>query len=197
VKESPIFSVDSSINKVEEYIPFRHTKAYIKSCADKYRNKHELLLLVGYGKNSYSKFCNREADWLSFQRSIPLKYLSAIGAELSQIEIEAAADRNDYENVLKLPLPNPQNAVVRAMATVYFAHKFEPGTSEAEAIEIMKTYSTEKGMRCCINYPGIKSIWIEPGQKVGISFYFPTITITKTELVPSYMGQGIGKAYLA
>jgi hypothetical protein len=195
MKEISFFSVPD-INKADDYVPFRNVRIYIKSCSEKFRNKHELLLKVGYSKKSYSKFCNRESDWLSLRRNIPLKYLFAIGAELQQIEVEVDADRGEYLNVLKLSF-YLKNAVVRVMAAVFFQYKFKPGTTESEAIEIMRAYSKEKHINVCINYPGVKSIWIQPDGASKISYYFPSIRITKKELVPFYIGDGVGKSYLA
>ena len=83
------------------------------------------------------------------------------------------------------------------MATVYSEYQFEPGTIEDEAIEILKEFSKEKNLRACINFSGIKTLWIEPSGEVNQSFYYPAVTLTKRELIPAYCGQGVGKAYLS
>ena len=84
-KEIPFFSVPDS-NKIDDYFPFRHLSSYIKSCSCRFKNKHELLLLCGYAKNSYDKFRTHQEQWNDLKRCIPRKYLSVIKADLQEIQ---------------------------------------------------------------------------------------------------------------
>jgi hypothetical protein len=72
-------------------------------------------LRCAYSRNSYNKFCTREAGWNTLRRNVPLMYLDAIGAELSEIEKAVEVDKEQYENVLKLSF-FPKNAVIRVLA---------------------------------------------------------------------------------
>jgi hypothetical protein len=193
--EIPVLSVPD-INESSNYIPFRNTSAYLKAKSTSFKDTHELLALCGYSrKSSYGKFLRHQSEWNSLKRNIPLKYLLVIGADLQEIDAAVQADRQEYESILKLPF-FPKSGVIRCMAAVYSQYKFEPLTPEAECIDILKAYSKEKGFRTCINYPRIKSIWVEPSGTVRKSYYYPTLTLTKTELIPSYTGEGIGTVFI-
>jgi hypothetical protein len=63
-------------------------------------------------------------------------------------------------------------------------------------VEIVKQFSKEKRMCCCIPVEKMKTILVEPDGSVRTSCYYPTIEVTKTSLKVSYDGTGIGRSYV-
>jgi hypothetical protein len=137
------------------------------------------------------KFRAHRIEWDNLERDIPLGYLDAIGADRQTMIDLVACDRAEFEKVVQLPF-FPSCAVIRYMACVYGTLKFPAGTTEQAAIEICK----ESKMNTCINYPGIKSIFIEGGEIVIERFYPPEISFTKNQLIRRGDGRSIGTAYL-
>jgi len=194
-QEIPFLSVPDR-DKISDYIPFRNTSSYLRAKSGRFKDLHQLLALCGYSrKSSYNKFLRHQSEWNALKPNIPLKYLSVIRADLQEMQGTVEADRSEYESILKLPF-YPKSGIVRLMAAVYSEYRFEPGTKEDEAIEILKEFAKEKNVRTCIKHSGVKSIWVEPSGAIKHSFYYPMLTLTKTELIPSYMGEWIGKAYI-
>ncbi len=195
MKELPPFSA-SECKSISDYIPFRQTSHYLKARSGPFTDTHELLALCGYSRrSSYGKFVRHQFEWNRLKRNIPLRYLSVIGAEREQVEAKGRADIAEYDHALGLPF-YPKNGIIRLMPAVYAEYKFEPFTPEIDCIRILQAYSKEKGLSTCINCPRIRTIWIEPSGRISHSYYFPTLTFTKVELIPSYSGEEIGTAFI-
>ena len=194
-QEIPLFSVPDA-NTISSYVPFRRTSFYLKKQSSTFRDIRKLLALCGYSSgSSYGKFLRHQREWHDLKRNIPLKYLTVIGAVLEEIQATVEVDAEEYESILRLPF-FPKNGIIRLMATVYSEYCFEPGTTEEEAVEILKEFSKENNLRACINFSGIKTTWTEPSGEINYSYYYPMVKITKTHLIPSCGGQGIGKVFI-
>lgn len=189
------------INNIENYNRFYHTKAYIKQKSEVFidnRNYKEQTksLMAASGYNDLVKFRKHRINWNNLERSIPLKYLEAIDADLNTLKFTVELDQQEYDRALEIKL-FPKSAVIRIMAAVYSDLKFPENTPETEAIEIAKRFFEEKNLMGCINFPDIKTIWIEPNGVVKKTYYRPSIKITNTLLIPSNNGKGIGMSYIA
>jgi hypothetical protein len=196
----PFFSA-REINSVDDYERLFHLKSYIKEKSGRFeydRKKNPVLLDLmkksGYAK--YQKFQTHRKCWENLERNIPLAYLKAIGGDIDTIRQIFKTDVEEYDRALKVAL-FPKYWTVRIFAAMYQSRKFPPNIAEDEAIEFLKTFSAEKKLRCCINYPSIKTIWIEDfGKEVKYSYYRPAIKFTKNMLILSNDGSGIGVSTL-
>jgi hypothetical protein len=196
----PFISV-RQVNQIEDYERFYHLKTYIKCKSDRYkdtgRKKNpvivELVKKSGYSK--YQKFREHRKDWNNIKRDIPILYLKSIGVDLEVIEDLVKVDLEEFEKVLEIPL-FPTCGVIRYMACVYGTKEFESGTTEEEAIEILKEFTSIKRIRCCINYPYLKTIFVEPNGDVFYHYYRPSVKFTKNKLVLKKDGNGIGTSYI-
>ena len=183
------------INRVSDYERFRNTKAFIRqqslNIPDNQRITPALKsLLKRLGYSRFDKFRKNRMEWDNLQRWVPLAYLAAIGADIEIIDYLVRLDQQEYDKALMIPL-FPEYAVVRLMAAVYSQQCLPPATPEFEAIEILKKYSGEHGLRCCIKFPDIKTIWIEPDGNVHYSFYRPSFRVTKSWAIFSQDGKDV------
>ena len=194
-KEIPMFSVQQ-INKVEDYVRFRHCKAYLKSKSDECTNEKGLIVECGYSvKNSLNKFRIHRKQWNDLDRRIPLKYLSAIGVDLDTLNFALELDCEEFDKAAAMPF-YPRVAGFRVMAAVYSELELPDNTSEAEAVEILKRFSGEKGFYCFIPVRDLKTIYVQPGGVVFTVHYRPSLEITKTYVEASSDGSTVGKSYI-
>lgn len=190
--EIPFFSAQE-LNHIDQYRRFFHTKTYIQ-CQSSYQKTDEnVMRRSGYG--SLQKFNKHRAQWDNLQRNIPLEYLKVINADLDIIKANVVNDLKEFEAALKIPL-FPKSAVVRIFAAIYQTKEFLEGTSEEEAVEVMKEFSLKNRLRCCINFAELKSIWIEPTGEVNTTNYKPVINFTNFWMLVPEDGIGIGKSYI-
>ena len=192
----PFFSA-MEINTLDDYERFYHTRSYIQNQSSKYRdpslkqNPVVLDLMEKSGYRKLHKFRNHRKDWDNARGKAPLGYLNAIGVDLKILESCVEADKWEYDRALHIPL-FPRFVVVRYMAGIYGDMELPENTSEYAAIEMVKDYSREHGKRCCINYPELKTVWIEPNGDVNYSYYRPSIRFTKDRAIFGSDGSGIG-----
>lgn len=145
-------------------------------------------------KKHFSKFMIHRKQWHAFERKIPLKYLKAIKVKLDVLKYTVELDKQDYQEVLKLPL-YPKYFIIKA-SPFFLSRPFPPDITEEEAIEILKEYTQRKNRHCLINYPGIKTVGVRPDGTVYTNYYEPEIKINKEYLVPTVSGKNIGKVFL-
>ena len=197
--EIELFSA-KEINTVEDYECFYHTKSYIQQKSDlikdDYKNNEaieNLMLQMGY--KNWIKFREHRIEWDNLIRNIPLKYLKELDVDVDIIKLTIELDQQEYQDALQIPL-YPKCAVIRYMAAVYGTFKFPRDTPENEAVVMIQDFQKKKRFRCCINFPTIKTIWLEPDGKISTSYYEPKIRYTKCWLMISENGKGIGKSYI-
>ncbi len=82
------------------------------------------------------------------------------------------------------------------MAAVYSELELPESTPEAEAIEILKRFSKEKGFRCFIPVRDLKTIYVNPNGTLFTQYYRPCLEITKTYVEASSDGSWVGKSYI-
>jgi len=177
------------INSIEDYERFYHVKCYLRSRSKKYKTTRELMRASGYG--NIDKFRRHREAFDNLQRRVPLAYLRAIGVDFEVIKWCLKLDYRDFKRACKIPL-YPKYAIARALAAVYISIPIPDNTPEDEAIEIVRSFAMEKGMNCCINYPGLKTIFIKPQGTVHTLFYPPELRFTKHWLVVEDGGESIG-----
>ena len=195
MREIPWFSVQS-INKVEDYKRFHHCKTYLKNKSDECTNEKGLMVECGYSvKNSLNKFRIHRKEWNDLARRIPLKYLSAIDVEIETLKFTLELDCEEFDNAAAIPF-YPRVAGFRVMAAVYSELELPESTSEAEAIEILKRFSGEKGFHSFIPVRDLKTIYVQPDGAVFTNYYRPRLEITKTYVEASSDGSTVGKSYL-
>jgi len=192
MRELSIFSAQE-ISSINEYERFHHTKAYVKSKSELVISKNELLTACGY--RNIDKFKKHRMEWDRLLRPVPLSYLSSIGVDMKVITLTIEVDKEEYMKALRVPL-YPKAAVVRLMATVYCDIPCPLGTTEEEAIEILKRYSGEKNKRCSINYPELKTVWVDPSGTVEVVYYETIAHVSRKYLIPSGSGGSTGKSYV-
>ena len=104
-------------------------------------------------------------------------------------------DREEYKQVLTIPRYT-KYAIVRLMAAVYNNITIPAGLHEKEAREFLFDFMKGKRFRCCINYPELLSIFLEPDRSINTVYYPPSIRFTKKWAIPEKDGFGIGMSYI-
>ncbi|MGD0724349.1 MAG: hypothetical protein ABSB63_02175 [Spirochaetia bacterium] len=194
-KEIPFFSVQQ-INRVEDYVRFRHCKAYLKGKSDECKDENVLRVECGYSlKNSVIKFRHHRKEWDNLERKIPLKYLSEIGVDLDTLKFTVELDQEEFDRALEIPF-YPRIVGFRVMAAVFSQFELPENTSEREAIEVTKRFAREKGFRSFIPARDLKTIYVEPNGAVFIDYYRPSLEITETHVQASSDGSTVGKSYI-
>jgi len=194
-KEIPMFSVQQ-INKVEDYVRFRHCKVYLKSKSDECKDKNALRVECGYSlKNSFNKFRIHRKEWDNLERKNPLKYLSEIGVDLDTLKFTVELDQEEFDRALEIPY-YPHIVGFRVMAAVFSQFELPENTPEREAIEVTKRFAREKGFRSFIPVRDLKTIYVEPDGSVFTNYYRPCLEITKSHIEASSDGSWFGKSYL-
>ena len=146
----------------------------------------------GYSK--LSKFKEHRKEWDAVHRKMPLSYLDYVGVEREVLHFALEVDFEEYGRAREIPL-YPKFAVIRLMAGVYREKGLPENTPESEAIEMLRGFSRERNLRCCINYPELKTVYIEPTGDVRVVYYPPSIRFSKKWAIPASDGIGIGAAY--
>lgn len=190
----PFFSA-IEINQIEDYIRYRNLKLYIQSRSKLVPTSMDLMKLVGYG--NLQKFRDHRSEFDRCQRDIPLSYLKAIGVELDVMKFCFELDQEEFERTKNLNQFFPKYATMRYAPAIYGTKRFQPGTSETEAIAQLTELCKETKLSYAINYPNFKTIWIsKAGESVIVTYYPPEYKITKTKLVLGRDGYGIGHTSL-
>ncbi len=127
--------------------------------------------------------------------TIPLTYLAAIHADLETLRFTEELDCDEFHGAIEIPV-FPRVAGFRVMAAVYSQLELPENTSEAEAIEILKRFSKEKGFRRFIPVRDLKTIFVEPNGEVFTQYYRPCLEITKTYVEASSDGSWVGRSYI-
>jgi len=191
-KEIPFFSVPSVYAK--NYHRFRNVKAYLNGLLNAYHFGIDTLMEIsGYRKKQ--KFIDHQDDWHELSRKIPLKYLDEIGAKHDKLMELAELDGHEFDAALQIP--RMVNAAgIRVMPAIAACHQFKEPLSEEEAVRTMKNFSNNNRMISYISISNLKTIWIEPGDKVIISYYRPALRFDKQFMYAISDGSRIGKVYL-
>ena len=189
-----------TINKITDYERLRNTKTFIQKRSQNIPNtrRHSALSIELMEKcryKNYQQFFNHRNEWDALTRKIPLVYLASIKADFETIKYALRLDQQEYDHALSIPL-FPEYAVVRLIGAVYSHHQIPTGTPEDEATEMIKQFSCKNGLRCCINYPDFKTIWIEPDGRIITSHYWPSLQITKEWAIFKEDGRDIGLSRL-
>jgi len=198
-KPIPFFSSKQS-NRVEGYERFRHAREYIREKSDSWKDlgsnaeqMRELMLACGY--NDLEKFRKHRLEWDNLERQVPIAYLDAVGVDLETLKLKVKLDHDEYQSVLGVPL-YPRYGTIRYMGGVYGSFPFPDDAPEVDAVLMLQEYSRVNKRQCCINYPDVKSIWINPDGNVFTTYYEPAIRITKKFVIALGSGIGIGRTSL-
>jgi len=178
------------ITRVEDYQMFRNIMAFIK---ERYslvpRNRkgtplavNEWMEVLGY--RNKAKFLRRVSEWTELHGLIPIKFLEVIGIEVDELKAMLELDKLEYRQALKLAV-SPRCFQYRIMACVYPVVRFPEGISEQDAIKIVQVFLKENELQlpnACINYYGLKTIWVEPNSH-KIHCYEPSMIVKKEHVV--------------
>jgi hypothetical protein len=184
MKKLPVFSVPQA-NRLDDYVRFRHTKAYIRGKSLLHPSSKEIMASIGY--RTLPKFKAHRREWDELLRRIPIKYLFAIGVDLDVLRFTLELDQQEYDQALELPF-YPKSYGIRLMPTVYHTMEFLPQTTEEQAIQILKNYSRDTRTYCFITVPKIKSVWVQPDGAVLTTLYRPELEINKAWVIASDSG---------
>ncbi|RKX73111.1 MAG: hypothetical protein DRP87_19465 [Spirochaetes bacterium] len=192
-KNQIFFFTAQKINEIGEYERFFHTKRYIESINPVKKSRFKMMATLGY--SNMKKFITLKKEWDQLRRNIPLSYFDYIGLNREVLEFTLELDWEEYEQALQIPR-YPHSAIVRIMSAVYKNITIPTGSHENEAIAYLFDFMKEKRFRCCINYPQLLSIFLEPNGDIKKVYYPPSIRFTKTSAIPEKDGSGIGTSYL-
>lgn len=187
----PVFSA-REVNRVEDYLRFFHTKAYLRQRSAAYPGAaSDPALMAATGYKKAAKFARHRAEWDALRRPIPLGYLEAIGAGLDVLSVAAEADLAEFEAALTLPI-YPRWGIERIIPSIYMNFALPSGTTEAQAIEIILDRSRRTQHECCVHIVGLKTIYANPAGEVSTIFYEPTLHVQGSFLIPRSDGRGVG-----
>lgn len=199
-----IFKVSPPANQVEDYRFGKHIMAYLdqkvepwgKVGAVLFKDQREAVkdrrkaLMLASGYANPNKFKAHQIDWHELSRPVPKKYLDAIGIDRKTLELMVELDHEEFERALALPR-YPKGITIRLMPAVYSYRELPPGTTEAEALEAMRKTVMSTGLRSCINYPELLTIYVEKEGNCVINRE-PKITETATMISFGRAGHRVG-----
>jgi hypothetical protein len=145
------------------------------------------------GYRNFNKFLRKRELWHAMKMPFPRSYLNVIGVDWKVLEYIVELDQDAFYSEFEKP-QLPVRFTVRYFAALYGSRELGDCESEEEAIAIVKEFSRESGFRCCINYPQLKTIFIEPDGSINTILYKPTIIITRDHVSFGETGEGIGTA---
>lgn len=184
------------INSVGDYQRFHHTKAYLAQRSALFKGaKANRKLMAPCGYKRYEKFVRRRPEWDALARPVPLGYLSAIGAALDVLAATQEADMEEFHAALKLPLA-PRYAIERMIPAVYQSIRLPEGISEADAVALVRSRSQRTEHEFCLNFPGLKAVFMKPDGSVSRLYFPPTFKINGEFLVPGGVNSDIGTSRL-
>ncbi|MFZ7133885.1 MAG: hypothetical protein ACOWWR_16175 [Eubacteriales bacterium] len=195
MKAIPFLSA-TRINTIEYYQRFRNCKAYIKEKSKVNPTTQELILASGYSPKKVSKFSDHRKEFDNLKQKIPKTYLNTIGVDKNTLFYLSELDREEFEQMKRSKELYPEYAIVRVMPAVYKNIRFHTDTHEEEAIRLLISYSAANKLRTCINYPELKSVYVEPDGSFNTIYYPPTLTETRCFIVPGINGENLGKTYV-
>jgi hypothetical protein len=176
------------LEKLSDYRRFFHTKSYIQSKSRACKDEKKLADVCGY--RNLNKFRVYRMAWDNLERPIPTRYLTEIGVDLATLRFTVELDGEDYEKALSLPF-FPKQAIIRFAATRFSTFNFFDGTSEQEAIAVLKDVSKKSHLFCLINVDEIKTIFVQPDGFCFTKYYRPTIEIRKDYVIASKEGKNL------
>jgi hypothetical protein len=188
-----------SINKIEDYQPFYHSKAYLNKKAGSlayFKNQvpkiRKLAKKVGY--KDFNQFIKHRKLWHDFSKKIPISYLEEIGVDLDVLKFTIELDQNDYQKALEIPLyPKSYTIQTRPLP---FSKPLPENISEAEAVELVRREVIIENKSCVIDYPYLKLIFIDTDGSVSTVYYQPEIKIKRGYVIPGKLNNSIGEVSL-
>ncbi len=160
-------------------------KAYLRqrleSCE---KSNQELMVATGYA--NARKFATHQKQWHYLKRDIPIKYLDAIKVDMKVLEFTIELDCENTKKALEIPR-FPEYYICRLIAAVYITEDLPLGITEDEAIEWI--HKKDSFHRCCILYPGLLVIAIEPDGRVNRLYFTPKMQIFNKHWV-KFSGDG-------
>ena len=193
------FLFTRSINKIEDYQPFYHSKAYLKQKVgsltyfkDQIPKIRKLAKKVGY--KDLNQFIKHRKLWHDFAKKIPISYLEEIDVKLDVLKFTIELDQNDYQKALEIPLyPKSYTIQTRPLP---FSKPLPENIPEAEAVELVRKEAIIENKSCVINYPSLKLIFIDTDGSVSKAYYQPEIKIEGGYVIPGKLNNSIGKVSL-
>ena len=145
---------------------------------------------VGYRKRQ--KFLGHRDDWHAAERPIPLSYLDALGVDRAILETALRFDQKELDARLD-ELPLPAKFGVRYLPAVYGSMPLPDEIGEDDAIDLVKAYAMETGLRCFIAFPGgVKTIFVEPTGSHRCVVWRPSMRVANGKLDFGERGDSIG-----
>jgi hypothetical protein len=193
------FLTNRNINKIENYIPFYHTKAYLKQKAGSlkyFKNQipqiKKIAEKVGY--KDFNQFIKHRKLWHNFEKKIPLSYLKAIGVKLDILKFTIELDQKAYQKALKIPR-YPKSYIIQTRPFP-LTKRLPKDISEEKAVELVKREAAAQNKSCVIYYPSLKKIFINIDGSVLTAYYQPDIKIEGDYIIPDKINDFTGKISL-
>lgn len=193
------FSATKS-NSIGGYTRFKHTKAYIRQKTFFSGNRFKLMpkekqklqrMMQALGFSKVDKFIMVKQEWDHLVRRVPLPYFDYIAVDRNILDYTLQLDLDEYHEILQKPR-YPKYAIVRIMAAIYTNKRIPEGLTEKEAIDYLFDFMKDKRFRCCLNYPELMTIYLEPDGRKQTIYYPPLLRITENSAIPERGGDEIG-----
>jgi len=146
------------LERISDYRRFYHTKSYISCKSKAYKNEMRLMEVCRH--RNLNKFCIHQKKWNDLQQPVPVRYLREISVDFDTLPFTVELDGEEYEKALSLPF-FPKQGIIRVGAAAFSAFNFLEGTSEQEAIDLLKELSAKKHVFCLIKDCLCPTRWIQ------------------------------------
>lgn len=157
----------SKISQLEDYERLYHSRRYLAEHSRHHLRREDQLRIgtaLGYNTSKHNflqRITEHRAAYDELQKSFPRVYLRQIGADEEELLACLEADTACYETALRLPR-YPRQAAVRLIPTVYAPESFPPGTTEREAVAILR--EKYPGRICFLGYGDLVTVRIVPDE---------------------------------
>lgn len=158
---------------VDDYIPYYHTKTYLRNCRKKWSGNNEDLMKAS-GVYDSEKFSGHLDKWHDCRGRVPYGYLKAIGASYKTIEFTVELDQELYEKALNLPM-TVRGYVKGRMPGFYRQFDFPEPADFDSVLDFLLEKSLDDQAHYFIKIPGIKLVDIHQGEVIHETYFRPGI----------------------
>lgn len=190
--------------EVPGYVRFKNLKelfagktaAYLSRFKLNEKQKAELKKFAGYcGYGKDSRFLDRLKNWIELKENVPMCVLTYLDLDRTEIESAVKNDLRDFLSAAAMPV-YPATYTVRLMAAVYNGGEVPRGMDEEKARRYVRRLLDERGLHTgfCLNFPELKTVFVERDGSIHTVWYPPEIAWTKTHLIAGRDGRRTGKS---
>jgi len=164
-----------NIGSSDDYTRYRHTKAYLRHCADLHPDTlKQQAFAVGY--RNVCKFRSHRDGWYGLKRPIPRKYFQVINVNPEVLDACLDVDIKEFHTALRY-CGNPTILTIKPMAGVYIDRAVPSGTTLDAILIVQELADAHPGIEFSLVWPEIKVVRIVACKEPKTILFEPTMYV--------------------